>query len=68
MQAIVEIKENKVAFIMELLNSFSFVKVKPLTNEKALLLSEIKEAVQELNLIKQGKAQGRPARELLNEL
>ena len=38
------------------------------SDEKALLLSEIKEAVQELNLIKQGKAQGRPARELLNEL
>ena len=68
MQAIVEIKENKAAFVMELLNSFSFVKVKPLTNEKALLLSEIKEAVQELNLIKQGKATARPAEDLIDEL
>ena len=68
MQAIVEIKENKAAFIMELLNSFSFVKVKPLTNEKALLLSEIREAVQELNLIKQGKATARPAEDLIDEL
>ena len=68
MQAIVEIKDNKAAFIMELLNSFSFVKVKPLTNEKALLLSEIREAVQELNLIKQGKATARPAEDLIDEL
>jgi hypothetical protein len=68
MQAILEIKEDKAAFIMELLNSFSFAKVKPITSEKALLISEIKEAVAELNLIKQGKAKGRPARELLNEL
>jgi len=68
MQAILEIKEDKVAFVMELLNNFSFVKVKPITSEKALLVSEIKEAVQEMKLIKQGKAQGRPARELYNEL
>ena len=37
-------------------------------DEKTELLCEIKEAVQELNLIKQGKAQGRPAKDMLNEL
>ena len=53
---------------MELLNNFSFVKVRPITNEKALLLSEIREAVDTINMIKKGKAQARPAKELLNEI
>ena len=53
---------------MELLNSFSFVKIKPITNEKALLLSEIREAVNTVNLVKKGKLQARPAKELLWEI
>jgi polyhydroxyalkanoate synthesis regulator phasin len=53
---------------MELLNNFSFVKVKTITNEKAMLINEIKEAVDTVNLVKQGKLQARPAKELLNEI
>ena len=68
MKAVLDIKENRVPFVMELLNSFSFVKVKPITNEKALLLSEIREAVDIVNLVKKGKIRARPAKELLNEL
>jgi len=68
MKAVLEIKDSRVSFVMELLNNFSFVKVKPITNEKALLLSEIREAVDTVNLVKEGKAQARPAKELLNDL
>jgi len=68
MKAVLEIKDSKAQFIMELLNNFSFVKVKPITDEKALLLSEIREAVDTLNLVKKGKIQARPAKELLNEI
>ena len=68
MKAVLDIKDSRVPFVMELLDSFSFVKVKPITNEKALLLSEIKEAVDTVNLVKKGKIQARPAKELLNEL
>jgi len=68
MKAVLEIKDSRAPFVMELLNSFSFVKVKPITNEKALLLSEIREAVDIVNLVKKGKIQARPAKELLNEL
>ena len=64
MKAVLEIKDSKAQFIMELLNNFSFVKVKPITAEKALLLSEIREAVDTLNLVKRGKIQARPAKEL----
>ena len=68
MKAVLDIKDSKAPFIIELLNNFSFVKVQPITNEKALLLREIKEAVDTINLVKKGKIQARPARELLNEI
>ena len=68
MKVVLEIKDSRASFIMELLNNFSFVKIKPITNEKALLLSEIREAVDIVNLVKKGKIQARPAKELLNEL
>jgi len=53
---------------MELLDSFSFVKVQPITNKKALLLREIREAVDTVNLVKKGKIKARPAKELLDEI
>ena len=68
MKAVLDIKDRKASFVMELLGSFSFVKIKPITNEKALLLNEIREAVETVNLIKKGKVQARPAIELLNEI
>jgi hypothetical protein len=68
MKVLLDIKDSKVSFVMELLNSFNFVKVKPLSDEKEELKSNIKEAVEELNLIKLGKLKGIPAKELLDEL
>lgn len=68
MRVILEIKDNKAEFVMELLNSLSFVKAKPITDEKAKLMEEIKEAVENLNLVKKGKVKARLASELLNEL
>ena len=68
MKAVLDIKDSKASFVMELLGNFSYVKVQPITNEKALLLNEIREAVEAVNLVKKGKLQARPARELLNEI
>lgn len=68
MKAILDISDNRAAFVMELLNSLSFVKVHPITNEKALLMKEIKTAVDSVNLVKKGKIQARPAKDLLDEI
>lgn len=68
MKVLLDIKDSKVSFVMELLNSLSFVKVKPLTDEKAEVMENIREAVEELKLVRQGKLKGIPAKELLNEL
>ncbi len=68
MKVLLDIKDNKAAFVMELLQSLSFVKAKPLTPYKAEVLEGIKEAVEEMKLIKAGKLKGRPAEDLFNEL
>ena len=68
MKLLLEIQDNKAAFILELLENFKFVKAKPKTNEKALLIEEIKEAFENLKLVKQGKLKAKPLSELLNEL
>ena len=68
MKLILDIKDNKAGFIMELLKSFSFVKAKPLTPYKEQVLQELQEAVENMTLVKQGKLKARPAKDLLNEL
>lgn len=68
MKVLVDVKDNKGDFILEMLNNFSFAKAKFISPAKALLLEEIKEAVDNLNLVKQGKLKARPAKDLLHKL
>jgi polyhydroxyalkanoate synthesis regulator phasin len=68
MKVLVDVKDNKVDFILELLNNFTFAKAKPISPAKAQLIEEIKEAVDNLNMVKQGKLKARPAKELIDEL
>lgn len=68
MKVLLDIKDSKVQFVMELLQNLSYVKAKPLSDEKAQLMSEIREAVANLKLVRRGKLKARPAKELLDEL
>lgn len=68
MKVLLDITDNKAAFIMELLNNFKFVKAKPLTPYKAEVLEGLREAVEEVNLIKAGKKKAKPLSEFLSEL
>ncbi len=68
MKVLLDIRENKALFLMELLKNFSFVKAQPITNEKALLLQELKESVDTVNLVKKGKLSAHSAKDLLNEI
>ena len=68
MKVLLEIKDNKADFVMELLANFSFVKAKQIEDEKAQLIDEIKEAVKEMKLIRAGKKKARNAEDFLNEL
>ena len=68
MKILLDVKDNKADFLMELLGNLPFVKTKTLTSSKAQLLEELKEAVENMTLVKQGKLKARPAKELLDEL
>ncbi len=68
MKILLDIPDNKSASLMDVLRSIRYVKAKPLTDEKALLLEEIREAVIEMKLIRAGKKKARNAEEFLHEL
>ena len=68
MKILLEIPDNRAVSLMDVLRSISYVKAKPITESKARLLSELKDAVDEINLIKAGKKTARNAEEFLNEL
>lgn len=68
MKLLLDIPDNKAASLIDVLRSISYVKTKQLTDSKALLLSEIKDAVEEMKLIKTCKKKARNAEDFLNEL
>lgn len=68
MKILLDIKDSKVEFVLELLNNLGFVKVKPLSDKKAELMSEVRDAVEELKLVREGKLQARNAQDLIDEL
>ncbi|MFW0717846.1 hypothetical protein [Pedobacter sp. N23S346] len=68
MKFVLDVKESKVAMLMALLNDLPYVKTKPLTPYKAKVLEDVKEAVDELNMVLSGKLEARNADDLLNEL
>jgi hypothetical protein len=68
MRVLLDIKDNKALHLLEVLKGLSYVKTTTISDEKALLMEEIKEAVENLQLVRQGKLKARPAKDLLNEL
>ena len=68
MKVILDVKDSKADFFMELISNFSFIKVKTITPVKAQVLHELREAVVEMNLINVGEKKARNAEEFLNEL
>ena len=68
MKALLEIPDKKVASILDVLQSISYLKVIPLTDEKSLFLQEFMESVREVNEIKERKKNARSAREFLNAI
>ena len=69
MKVILDIKDSKADFIMELLKGFSsYVKTKPLTPMKAKIVEDLAASAKEVRMHKEGKTSLKSADELLNEL
>lgn len=68
MKILLDIPDNKASSLMQVLKSISYVKAKPLTDTKARLMEEIREAVEEMKLVRAGKKKAHNAEDFLNEL
>lgn len=68
MKVLLDIRDDKALHLLEVLKSLPYVKTQQLTDEKAQIISDIRIAVEELRLIRQGKLKGIPAKDLLDEL
>ena len=66
MKVLLEIKDHKADFVMELLKSLSFVKAKPIAQPKSRLMKEIEESVKEMKLIRTGRKKARNAEDFMN--
>jgi hypothetical protein len=68
MRVLLDIKDSKASSLLEVLKGLSYVKTQYISDEKALLIEEIKEAVDNLKKVRSGKLKARPAKQLLDEL
>ena len=68
MKVLLDIPDNKASSLMDVFKSISFIKAKQLTDTKAQLTEEIRDAVEEMKLIRAGKSKVRNAEDFLNEL
>ena len=67
-QVVLNIKEGKFQFFMELVRSFDFVQIDDDGDSKEAILSNIKKGLEEVKLARQGKLKTTPAKDFLNEL
>ena len=68
MKLLLDVDDNKAEFVMELLNSLSFVKTEQLIPTKAQFLHELKGSIKEVSLAKQGKIKLQSAKDFMNGL
>ena len=70
MKIILDIRDNRMPFFMELVKSLDFISVvKEVKDEKkSQFVSELAEAFNDVKLYEQGKKKLKSAKELLNEL
>ena len=68
MKVLLDIKEDRAQFVLGLLRRLPYVKVKPFTPFQFEVLDSTRTALEELQLIKEGKLEARDADELLNEI
>ena len=68
MKVLLDIKDSKAIHLMEVLKSLPYVKATKLTETKAQLMTDLREAVLEISEIREGKKEARDAEDFLSEL
>jgi len=68
-QITLNIKDSKFKFFLELIKNFDFVQVEEIEGDtKEAIVANIKQGLEEVKLVEEGKIKSRPAKELLDEL
>jgi hypothetical protein len=68
MKFLIEVDESKVSMLLEVLKNLPFVKIKPMSPYKSEILEGLKEAIDDVNLAKEGEIHLKSARDLMDEL
>ena len=68
MRLVLDVKDSKVDYVLQLLQQYSFIKVKTAKRPKSELAEEIKQSVEEINMYRAGKIELKSAEEFLDEL
>ena len=68
MKVLLDIPDEQSSFFLKVLANFSFVKVKPISDEKAQAMEDLKEAVEEVKQAKKGEKQLKSMDEFLKEI
>ena len=68
MKILVEVPDQKAKSFLEMLKKLTYVKTEKLNRKDEKFNEGLKEAVDEVNFIKEGKKKGKPLIEFLNEL
>jgi hypothetical protein len=68
MKVLLDVKDDKAGFILNLLSHFGFVKARTLTPGDAEILESIQSSVAEINRVKKGEGQTQPLQDFLHEL
>ncbi|MBX2898957.1 MAG: hypothetical protein KF775_04880 [Cyclobacteriaceae bacterium] len=68
MKVLIDIKDKKSDFILELLNNFPFVKTEKISPSKAKFLLELRDSIEEVKMAKRGKLKLKSADDIFNEL
>ena len=68
MKMTIEVRDDKAAFILELLKNFSFVKLDEASKEKARVFEGLEQGLKEAKMAERGEIKLQSAREWLNEL
>jgi hypothetical protein len=68
MKLTIDVKDDKVAFLLEILKHFSFVKLDQVSPEKERIRKSIKTAMEEVRRAERGELKLQTAQEWLDEL
>jgi hypothetical protein len=68
MKLLLDIDDDKALHLLEVLKGLSYVRTEPLSEEKVMLIHDLKAAVSELKYIRGGKKSANSAQSFINEL